>query len=73
VHHAAVAAALAHLEEQVGWLRQGAGGRHTVKGRGFVAAAFRHRASRDRIHSFIRMCWSPTQGRPTSMARLRSL
>ena len=47
-HDAAVAAALAYLEDQAGWSRRGAGGRHAVQGRGFIAAAFRHRASRDR-------------------------
>ena len=53
-HDAAVAAALGYLEEQAGWSRRGAGGRHAVRGRGFVAASFRHRASRDRdplLHS----------------------
>jgi conjugative relaxase-like TrwC/TraI family protein len=55
-HDAAVAAALSYLEEHAGWSRRGAGGRHAVKGRGFVAAAFRHRASRDRdllLHTHV--------------------
>ena len=55
-HDAAVAAALAYLEEQAGWSRRGAGGRHAVRGRGFVAAAFRHRASRARdplLHTHV--------------------
>ncbi|HSK91327.1 MAG TPA: MobF family relaxase [Euzebyales bacterium] len=55
-HDAAVAAALAYLEDHAGWTRRGAGGRHAVKGRGLVAAAFRHRASRDRdplLHTHV--------------------
>ena len=45
-HDAAVAAALDYLENAAGWSRRGAGGREPVAGTGFVAAAFRHRASR---------------------------
>lgn len=55
-HDAAVVAAVDYLEEQAGWSRRGAGGRHAVQGRGFVAAAFRHRASRDRdplLHTHV--------------------
>ena len=55
-HDAAVDAALAYLEEHAGWSRRGAGGHRAVRGRGFVAAAFRHRASRDRdplLHSHV--------------------
>ena len=45
-HDAALADALGYLEREACWTRRGAGGRQVVRGRGFVAAAFRHRTSR---------------------------
>ena len=45
-HDAAVADALGYLERRACWTRRGKGGRETVKGKGFIAAAFRHRTSR---------------------------
>ncbi len=45
-HDAAVEAALGYLEREACRARRGAGGAVQVRGSGFVAAAFRHRASR---------------------------
>jgi len=45
-HDAAVSEALDYLEREACRARRGAGGRDQVSGRGFVAAAFLHRASR---------------------------
>ena len=45
-HDAAVDAALGYVEREACWARRGAGGAVQVRGRGLVAAAFRHRASR---------------------------
>ena len=45
-HREAVAEALGYLEREACWARRGAGGTVRVRGRGFVAAAFEHRASR---------------------------
>ena len=45
-HEAAVAASLGYLEREACRARRGAGGATQVPGEGFVAAAFRHRASR---------------------------
>ncbi len=46
-HDAAVDAALGYVEREACWGRRGAGGVVQVRGGGLVAAAFRHRASRD--------------------------
>lgn len=45
-HDAAVAAALGYMEREACRARRGKGGAIQVRGGGFVAAAFRHRASR---------------------------
>ena len=45
-HDAAVGEALGYLEREACWARRGAGGVVQVRGGGFVAAAFAHRASR---------------------------
>jgi conjugative relaxase-like TrwC/TraI family protein len=45
-HEAAVAEALGYLEREACGARRGRGGIRLVEGRGFVAAAFRHRSSR---------------------------
>lgn len=45
-HDAAVEAGIEYLEREACWGRRGAGGAIQVPGDGFVAAAFRHRASR---------------------------
>ncbi len=45
-HDAAVADAMAYLEREACRVRRGHGGAISMRGRGFVAAAFRHRTSR---------------------------
>ncbi len=45
-HEQAVGQALGYLEREACWTRRGAGGVIRLPGRGFVAAAFRHRSSR---------------------------
>jgi hypothetical protein len=45
-HEAAVAQAMEYMEREACRIRRGAGGCTVSKGRGFVAAAFRHRSSR---------------------------
>ena len=45
-HERAVVDALGYLEREACWTRRGAGGSIRLPGRGFVAAAFRHRSSR---------------------------
>ena len=45
-HERSVAAALQYLEREACFARRGAGGHTAERGRGFVAAAFRHRMSR---------------------------
>ena len=45
-HEVAVAQAIGYLERAACWTRRGAGGVIRLPGRGFVAAAFRHRSSR---------------------------
>src|SRR5829696_6728372 len=45
-HEKAVAQAIGYLERDACWTRRGAGGVIRLPGRGFVAAAFRHRSSR---------------------------
>ena len=45
-HGQAVAQAIGYLEREACWTRRGAGGVTRLPGRGFVAAAFRHRSSR---------------------------
>lgn len=45
-HAAAVDAALGYLQAEACWTRRGAGGRHFLKGNGFLAAGYVHRSSR---------------------------
>ena len=45
-HERSVDAALAYMEREACWARRGKGGATFVRGEGFIAAAFRHRASR---------------------------
>ena len=45
-HEHAVAEAMGYLEREACWTRRGRGGAIRLPGRGFVAAAFRHRSSR---------------------------
>lgn len=55
-HQAAVDAALAYLQQEACWTRRGAGGAEFVKGNGFLAAAFKHRSSRNgdpQLHTHV--------------------
>lgn len=55
-HEAAVARALSYMEETAAWTRTGHNGIHREKAKGFVAAGFRHRMSRDRdplLHTHV--------------------
>ena len=44
---ASLKAALGYMEREACWTRRGAGGAEFVKGSGFLAAAYRHRSSRN--------------------------
>lgn len=46
-HDEAVRAALGFAERHAGWSRRGHGGVEQIRGEGFIAAAFRHRTSRN--------------------------
>ena len=55
-HDAAVARAVAYMEETAAWTRTGRNGVNRVPGDGFVAAGFRHRTSQDRdplLHTHV--------------------
>ncbi len=63
-HEAAVGEALGYLEREACVARRGHGGAVFVRGRGFVAAAFRHRSSRagdPLLHTHVVVA-SATQG-----------
>jgi conjugative relaxase-like TrwC/TraI family protein len=74
-HDAAVAEALAYLERVAANGRRGAGGSISIKGSGFIAAAFRHRTSRagdPQLHTHVLIAnlvqgvdgrWSALDGR----------
>lgn len=76
-HDAAVRDALTVLEDEASFGRRGRGGAVTVKGDGFVAAAFRHRTSRaaePQLHTHVVVAnlvhcvdddrWTALDGRP---------
>jgi conjugative relaxase-like TrwC/TraI family protein len=75
-HDAAVADALDYLEREACRARRGQGGSRVVEGRGFVAAAFRHRSSRagdPLLHTHVVVAnatqgpdgrWTAPDGRP---------
>jgi conjugative relaxase-like TrwC/TraI family protein len=74
-HDAAVADAFDYVERHAAVTRRGAGGVHRIAGRGLVAAAFRHRASRagdPQLHTHVLVAnvtlgadgrWSALDGR----------
>jgi len=72
-HDASVRAALGFLEAQASVGRRGRGGLFSVKGDGFVAAAFRHRTSRaaePQLHTHVvvaNLVHSPADGRWTAL------
>ncbi len=59
-HDEAVDAAMAYLDSEACRVRRGRGGRVRFSGDGLIAAAFRHRTSREADPSSTRTCWWPT-------------
>ncbi len=55
-HREAVQAALGYLQREACWTRRGAGGAEFLKGNGYLAAAYRHRSSRNgdpQLHTHV--------------------
>ncbi len=55
-HREAVQAALSYMQREACWTRRGAGGAEFVKGSGYLAAAYRHRSSRNgdpQLHTHV--------------------
>jgi conjugative relaxase-like TrwC/TraI family protein len=55
-HERSLEAALDYMQREARWTRRGAGGKEFVPGNGFLAAAFRHRSSRNgdpQLHSHV--------------------
>jgi conjugative relaxase-like TrwC/TraI family protein len=55
-HREAVGAALDYLQREACWTRRGAGGAQFIKGEGYLAAAYRHRTSRNgdpQLHTHV--------------------
>ncbi len=71
-HREAVGAALSYLQREACWTRRGAGGKEFVKGNGFLAAAYRHRSSRNgdpQLHTHVLIA-NATQGPDGRWTRL---
>ncbi len=55
-HREAVGAALDYMQREACWTRRGAGGSEFLKGEGYLAAAYRHRSSRNgdpQLHTHV--------------------
>jgi conjugative relaxase-like TrwC/TraI family protein len=55
-HREAVGAALDYMQREACWTRRGAGGSEFIKGEGYLAAAYRHRSSRNgdpQLHTHV--------------------
>lgn len=55
-HREAVGAALTYMQREACWTRRGAGGSEFLKGDGYLAAAYRHRSSRNgdpQLHTHV--------------------
>jgi len=55
-HREAVGAALNYMQREGCWTRRGAGGSEFIKGEGYLAAAYRHRSSRNgdpQLHTHV--------------------
>ena len=55
-HREAVGAALGYMQREACWTRRGAGGSEFIKGEGYLAAAYRHRSSRNgdpQLHTHV--------------------
>ena len=71
-HREALSAALNYLQREACWTRRGAGGKEFVKGNGYLAAAYRHRSSRNgdpQLHTHILVA-NATQGPDGRWTRL---
>jgi conjugative relaxase-like TrwC/TraI family protein len=71
-HREAVGAALAYMQREACWTRRGAGGSEFVEGSGYVAAAYRHRSSRNgdpQLHTHVLVA-NATQGPDGRWTRL---
>ena len=71
-HREAVGAALAYMQREACWTRRGAGGAEFVKGNGYLAAAYRHRSSRNgdpQLHTHVLVA-NATQGPDGRWTRL---
>ncbi len=71
-HQAAIGAALHYMQLQACWTRRGAGGKEFVQGSGYLAAAYRHRSSRNgdpQLHTHVLVA-NATQGPDGRWTRL---
>lgn len=71
-HQCSVEAALGYLQREACWTRRGAGGAEFVPGNGFLAAAYRHRSSRNgdpQLHTHVLIA-NATQGPDGRWTRL---
>jgi conjugative relaxase-like TrwC/TraI family protein len=71
-HREAVGAALGYMQREACWTRRGAGGAEFVKGSGYLAAAYRHRSSRNgdpQLHTHVLVA-NATQGPDGRWTRL---
>ncbi len=71
-HREAVQAALNYMQRNACWTRRGAGGAEFVEGNGFLAAAYRHRSSRNgdpQLHTHVLIA-NATQGPDGRWTRL---
>jgi conjugative relaxase-like TrwC/TraI family protein len=71
-HREAVGAALSYMQREACWTRRGAGGSEFVKGNGYLAAAYRHRSSRNgdpQLHTHVLIA-NATQGPDGRWTRL---
>jgi conjugative relaxase-like TrwC/TraI family protein len=71
-HREAVGAAIGYLQREACWTRRGAGGSEFVKGSGYLAAAYRHRSSRNgdpQLHTHVLIA-NATQGPDGRWTRL---
>jgi len=71
-HREAVGAALSYMQREACWTRRGAGGSEFVKGSGYLAAAYRHRSSRNgdpQLHTHVLVA-NATQGPDGRWTRL---
>jgi conjugative relaxase-like TrwC/TraI family protein len=71
-HREAIGAALSYMQREACWTRRGAGGSEFVKGSGYLAAAYRHRSSRNgdpQLHTHVLVA-NATQGPDGRWTRL---